>query len=217
MTALASNNSAACSGNVVSLKSQGQFPSYFVAGAIVNVTGVSVAGYNGTFTIASAAGNTLTYNVGACPGSNGNNGNASIYGAVCSGSTATITLTTALQSQFVPGNTAVISGVGSVPYNGSFTIGSTAANNFQFAYNIGSCSGTTNSGAGTATQTIGVTQITGATTITCTVGTAASCVDPANTATVNAGDMVVVLGKNNSGTASASETLGDIRVSLEKQ
>src|SRR5439155_1498093 len=149
------------------------------------------------------------FNIGSCSGvGTSGGGTATIpsgHGASCSSGVATITLTAALPSLYVSGSTVVVSSVsGGSGFNGTWTIASINTGTNQFTYT-------------SASVTTITTGFSGATSITCTIGTAAVCTDTTHTASVSAGDLVVILGQNNSGTASASEALANIRVSLEKQ
>jgi len=216
-----SGHGASCSSGVATITLTAALPSLYVSGSTVVVSSVSGgSGFNGTWTIASinTGTNQFTYSSASCSGT-GDNGSASVSsgsGAVCSSGVATITLTAALPTLFSTGNPVVISSVtGGSGFTGSWTISSINSSSKQFTFDSASCSGSGN--GGTASVTTITTGFSGATPITCTIGTAAVCTDTTHNATVSAGDLVVILGQNNSGTASASEALANIRVSLEKQ
>jgi hypothetical protein len=216
-----SGHGASCSSGVATITLTAALPSLFVSGSTVVVSSVSGgSGFNGTWTIASinTGTNQFTFSSASCSGT-GDNGSAAVSsgsGAVCSSGVATITLTAALGTLFSTGNPVVVSGVtGGSGFTGSWTISSTNSSTKQVTFDSPSCSGSGN--GGTASVTTITTGFSGATPITCTIGTAAVCTDTTHTASVSAGDLVVILGQNNSGTASASEALANIRVSLEKQ
>ena len=149
----------------------------FVAGQTVTISGVTPAGYNGTFTVLTASGATFTYynpvgSLGAStvaglativPGAIQNALAAlpTIGGATASiaasptgatqaaGPSNLVTINTAAAHGFVAGQLVTISGVGVGGYNGTFVIASVPTlTSFVYANPVGSLA---NSGGGTAT------------------------------------------------------------------
>jgi hypothetical protein len=118
-------------------------PNGFAIGNSVTITGVAVAGYNGTFTVVSVVPKTnlftyFNHNAGLAPSGMGTaqvgattaNIGHSQPGATQSDSTVTITTTT--PHGFAVGDTVMILGVGVSSYNGTFTIVSVTATSFTY-------------------------------------------------------------------------------------
>jgi hypothetical protein len=171
--------------------------------SITTVAANGTLGGNTTVTITTATnhftvGDTVTVNITTpttlnCNGSGGNTFSSSVYNG-----NRTLTAATSTTFSYVQSNPC------------------TAGNgNTQSAPATGSSSDLTNP---TFTTTTSTRTTPTATSLTCTIGApttsaAAVCSDPSNTVSVNAGDLVSVVGTG----GKAAETLGDIRVSLEKQ
>jgi uncharacterized repeat protein (TIGR03803 family) len=196
---------------------------------------------------ASSAGTSLTFTVyyAAAPGWTFISGpnQAAISALSLSRSSRRVTLTVATGASFTAGDQIGVSGI-SGAYNagtnctalsgalfdGTFTVSSSTATTVVYidsslptncGSNIGSAGA---SGAvvdnTTPTENVATKTTPTATALTCTIGapsTSASlvCSDASHTVPVNAGDVISVVGT--SARASGTETIGDIRVSLEKQ
>jgi len=98
----------------------------FVAGQTVTIAGVSVAGYNGTFTITSVpSATTFTYTDPASSLANSGNGtvtNLSRTIATATEAGTTVTITTTTPHGLFVGETVNISGASVAGYNGTFTV-----------------------------------------------------------------------------------------------
>jgi hypothetical protein len=110
------------------------------AGQTVTVSGVSVSGYNGTFTVVSAPLSTqFTYVVGVAALANSGGGTAA---------SSTATIQTVSAHGFVVGQLVLTTGIGVTGYNGTFTVSSVLdSTHFTFTAPSG---GLTASGGGTA-------------------------------------------------------------------
>ena len=108
-------------------------------GQQVSISGVSVSGYNGTFTLLTASGSTFTYFNPIAGLANGNNGavlsKVASLSATISNATAatnTVTITTSGNHNFTAGQTVTISGIATAGYNGTFTLLTAATNTFTY-------------------------------------------------------------------------------------
>lgn len=111
------------------------------AGQTVTVSGVGVAGYNGTFSVIGVPSSTqFTYVAGTT-------GLAASGGGTAA--SATVTITTSTAHGFAAGQLVNISGVGVAGYNGSFNVANVLSST-QFTYSAAS-GGLAASGSGTAT------------------------------------------------------------------
>ena len=132
-------------------------------GYTVVITGVGVTGYNGTWTVDSIVSSTkFTYTnptSGLAASGGGTVACSAINGASESGTTATITTTTA--NTLVVGDTVNIFGVSVAGYNGTFTVASIVSPT-QFTY-TNPTSGLANSGGGGVTSPSIAPTTTGAT------------------------------------------------------
>ena len=149
----------------------------FTVGQTVDIGGVGVAGYNGTFTITGVTGNTFTYttasglgsssggdaavvnlltdfnNVNMFPGSTGVNfreNTSSTIAASPGGAKESVggTVTITAPNSFAVGDVVNISGVPVAGYNGTFTVVSASATAFTYT---DPTTGLANSGGGTVT------------------------------------------------------------------
>ena len=110
------------------------------AGQPVTISGVGVAGYNGTFTVLGVLSSTqFTYVAGATGLANSGGG---------SSASATVTIQTTAAHGLVAGQLVTISGVGIAGYNGTFTV-AIVIDSTHFTYVAGS-GGLAASGGGTA-------------------------------------------------------------------
>ena len=129
----------------------------------VVIAGVGVNGYNGTWTVASIVSPTkFTYTntaSGLAASGNGTVACSAINGASESGTTATITTTTA--NTLVVGDTVNVFGVSVAGYNGTFTVTSIVSPT-QFTY-TNPTSGLANAGGGGVTSPSVAATATGAT------------------------------------------------------
>jgi autotransporter-associated beta strand protein len=136
------------------------------AGQVVQIAGVAVAGYNGTFTIASVpSSTTFTYTdtqTGLLP-SGGGSVTAiplalianSPTGATASGSTVTITTTAA--HGFTAGQVVQVAGVGDAGYDGVFTVTSVTPTTFSYTAGQGASIASGPTGATEAGSTVTIT------------------------------------------------------------
>lgn len=153
-----------------------------------------------------------------------------------------VTLTVASGSSFIAGDSITISGITGT-YNAGTRCGALAGSSFDGTYTVSSSTATTtaytdsalptncgsNIGSAGASGTVAddthttvtttMKTVPTATALTCTIAalsTAASavCADTSDTVAVNAGDLISVVAT--SGRTSGTETIGEIRVSLEK-
>jgi hypothetical protein len=127
----------------------------FFTGQAITVSGITPAGYSGSFTVASTSGTTkITYAAAASLGTatlSSAKATPVTQGATESGSTVTITTTASNSGKFNVGDAVTIAGVGVSGYNGNFTVTSVPTTT-SFTYTDGT-SGLATSGIGTATDT----------------------------------------------------------------
>ena len=132
----ATNAASANVSNVMTITTVGTVGIGFVAGQTVTISGVTPAGYNGTFVVASVPNATNftcinPANINMGPGTGF--GTASIvsgyniYGASestnpATGATNYVTITTKAAHAFAPGQSVTIAGVTPAGYNGTFTV-----------------------------------------------------------------------------------------------
>ncbi|HEV7473158.1 MAG TPA: M12 family metallo-peptidase, partial [Pyrinomonadaceae bacterium] len=120
------------------------------AGDVVTITGVAVAGYNGTFTVTAIVSSRAFQYTNPTAGlatSGGGTVTLAIPGATESGNTVTISTNTAHGRSV--GDIVVIAGVGVGGYNGTFTITAVpTTRTFQYT---NATAGLANSGSGTST------------------------------------------------------------------
>jgi len=138
VTIAASPNGATENGFLVSITTSS--PHGLAAGQSVTITGVGVAGYNGTFPIVATPSTTqFTYIAGA-------SGLAASGGGTAA--SATVTIQTAVAHGFVSGQLVTTTGIGVAGYNGTFAITNVPdATHFTFTAATG---GLAASGGGTA-------------------------------------------------------------------
>jgi hypothetical protein len=195
---------------------------------------------------ASNAGTSLTVTVyrAAAPGWTFTSGpNQTAISALSFARTGTrVTLTVASGASFTAGNQISVSGI-SGSYNagtncttlsgalfdGNFTVSSSTATTVVYVDNLPTNCGSNIGSAGasgnvadntTPTENTATKTTPTATALTCTIGAPSAssslvCSDTSHTVPVSAGDVICVVGT--SARASGTETIGDIRVSLEKQ
>ena len=130
-------------------------PGTFKAGSSVTIAGVTVAGYNGTFTVASVpSATTFTYTNPTSGLANSGNGTVTsadiVAGASETGSTVTITMGSAYLGSITAGSSVTIAGVGLAGYNSTFTVTGTPSAT-QFTY-TDPTTGLADSGGGTVTS-----------------------------------------------------------------
>ena len=152
--ASASTPGASEVGNTVTIRvSSWPIGSGLHAGSTVTIAGVSVAGYNGTFTVNTVSGTTFTY-------TNPTSGLASSGGGTAASPDVTpgaresgtqVTITTASAHSLVSGNTVVVAGLAVGGYNGRWTV-TGVPNATQFTFTA-SASGLADSGSGTCFTT----------------------------------------------------------------
>jgi FG-GAP-like repeat len=137
---VASITAASWSANTVTIMA----PNTFSAGQKVVIAGMTPAGYNGVFTIATANATSFTYTLSVNPGEPG--GTTPITAANWASNVATITAA----NTFTAGQTVVITGMTPSGYNGTYTIASATPTDFTYALGASQVSAT---GFGTATLT----------------------------------------------------------------
>ena len=155
-----SNGGASEVGNIVTITTSSAHN--LAVGNTVTITGVGVAAYNGTWTVASIVSSTkFTYTnpTSALAASGSGTVTPAILGASEAGTTVTINTTTA--NALAVGNTVTISGVSVAGYNGTWTVASIVSST-QFTY-TNPTSGLANSGGGSVTSPSVAPTATGAT------------------------------------------------------
>ena len=145
------------SGNIVTITmaSGTTLPGTLKVGSSVTITGVTVTGYNGTFTVVSVpSATTFTYTNATSGLANSGNGTVTgtdiVAGASESGDTVTITLGSAYIGSITTGSSVTIAGVGVAGYNGTYTVTGTPSAT-QFTYTNPTL-GLADSGGGTVTS-----------------------------------------------------------------
>ncbi len=145
------------SGNTVTITmaSGTTLPGTLKVGSSVTIAGVTVAGYNGTFTVTGVpSATTFTYTNPTSGLANSGNGTVTgsdiVAGASESGTTVTVTMGSAYLGSITTGSSVTIVGVGVSDYNGTFTVTGTPSPT-QFTY-TDPTSGLADSGGGTVTS-----------------------------------------------------------------
>ncbi len=179
----------------------------FFAGQAITVTGITPAGYDGTFTVATTSGTTkITYTdtSGLATGTvSSAKATPVTQGATESGSTVTITTTASNTGKVNVGDAVTIAGVGVSGYNGSFTVVSVPTTT-SFTYTDGT-SGLAASGVGTAADTTTTGAVESGSTVTLALTTAPSVtLTPGSSVITVAG--VTPTGYNGSWTVTAVPT-----------
>ena len=153
-TATLASSGATESGNTVTLTTTASNAGKLTVGHSVSVVGVGVAGYNGTYTIASIpTTTTFTYSdstSGLAASGGGTVGDTGITGASESGTTVTLNLTAAPGVTLTPGtSTITVAGVTPTTYNGTYTVTALpTSTSLQYTDTAGIAAG----GAGTVSQ-----------------------------------------------------------------
>ena len=139
----------------ITMASGTTLPGTLKVGSSVTIAGVGVAGYNGTFTVASVpSATTFTYTNPTSGLANSGNGTVTstdvVAGASETGDTVTITMGSAYLGSITTGSSVTIAGVGVAGYNGTFTVTGTPSAS-QFTY-TNPTTGLADSGGGTVTS-----------------------------------------------------------------
>ncbi len=139
----------------ITMASGTTLPGTLRVGSSVTIAGVGVAGYNGTFTVASVPSvTTFTYTNPTSGLANSGNGTVTstdvVAGASETGDTVTITMGSAYLGGITTGSSVTISGVGVAGYNGTFTVTGTPSAT-QITY-TDPTTGLADSGGGTVTS-----------------------------------------------------------------
>lgn len=124
-------------------------PHDFTAGTSITVSNAAESAFNGTFTLVTASGSTLTYKILESPAVSASGGTASLSGgaianisavtAVDSGSTRTVTVTTSTAHPFTGTTgttTAYISGISPSAYSGAQTVTLPTSDSTHFTYTV---------------------------------------------------------------------------------
>ena len=153
-TATLAGSGATESGNTVTITTTAANTGKLVVGDNVSVVGVGVAGYNGTYQVATIPSTTtFTYTdstSGLAASGAGTVGDTSITGASEVGTTVTLNLTTAPTVTLTPGtSTVTVAGVTPTTYNGTYTVTAVpTSTSLQFTDSAGIAAG----GAGSVSQ-----------------------------------------------------------------
>ncbi len=152
-TATLVGSGATESGNTVTITTTATNAGKITAGDPVSVSGVAIAGYNGTFTVASVpTTTTFTYSDatgGLAASGGGTVGDTKITGATDNAGTVTLNLTAPPTTTLSVGSSITVASVAVGGYNGTFTVtGVPSTTSVQYSDTAGLAA----SGAGSLTQ-----------------------------------------------------------------
>jgi hypothetical protein len=105
----------------------------FATNQYIVVSGVSPAGYNGTFQITVTGPNTFTYALGTSPGTGGGGTAAGVAVTAATWAGGVATIMTGAPHGLAVGNPVIVTGVSPTGYNGAFFVGSVISP-AQFTY-----------------------------------------------------------------------------------